>query len=159
MLFWGSWSSCWVCVVLWGGGVCAVIFLSTPSPTDLDWTVRLDWSLTIWNKIMVSWLGLSWVSKNRGLATTISLILLIMVCCFVLILSVKFHALSNTTMEAGVKNLARKSPTFVKILKNQEVLLTLYVRRMKYRRNSLPGRSFQSQADQEKVASRIMGWQ
>ena len=22
-------------------------FVSTPSPTDLDWTVRLDWSLTI----------------------------------------------------------------------------------------------------------------
>ena len=31
----------------WGGGVCTVIFVSTPSPTDLDWTVRLDWSLTI----------------------------------------------------------------------------------------------------------------
>ena len=28
------------------GGVCTVIFVSTPSPTDLDWTVRLDWSLT-----------------------------------------------------------------------------------------------------------------
>ena len=34
----------------WVGGwgrVCTVIFVSTPSPTDLDWTVRLDWSLTI----------------------------------------------------------------------------------------------------------------
>ena len=30
----------------WWGGVCTVIFVSTPSPTDLDWTVRLDWSLT-----------------------------------------------------------------------------------------------------------------
>ena len=29
-----------------GGGVCTVIFVSTPSPTDLDWSVRLDWSLT-----------------------------------------------------------------------------------------------------------------
>ena len=29
-----------------GGGVCTVIFVSTPSPTDLVWTVRLDWSLT-----------------------------------------------------------------------------------------------------------------
>ena len=29
------------------GGVCTVIFVSTPSLTDLDWTVRLDWSLTI----------------------------------------------------------------------------------------------------------------
>ena len=28
------------------GGVCTVIFVSTPSPTDLDWSVRLDWSLT-----------------------------------------------------------------------------------------------------------------
>ena len=35
--------------VWWGGGVCTVIFVSTPSPTDLDWTVRLDWSLTISN--------------------------------------------------------------------------------------------------------------
>ena len=36
--------------VWWGGvrwgGVCTVIFVSTPSPTDLDWTVKLDWSLT-----------------------------------------------------------------------------------------------------------------
>ena len=32
---------------VWWGGVCTVIFVSTPSPTDLDWTVRLDWSLTI----------------------------------------------------------------------------------------------------------------
>ena len=30
-----------------GGLVCTVIFVSTPSPTDLEWTVRLDWSLTI----------------------------------------------------------------------------------------------------------------
>ena len=35
--------------VWWGrwGGVCTVIFVSTPSPTDLDGTVRLDSSLTI----------------------------------------------------------------------------------------------------------------
>ena len=27
------------------GGVCTVIYVSKPSPNDLDWTVRLDWSL------------------------------------------------------------------------------------------------------------------
>ena len=32
---------------VWWGGICTVIFVSTPSLTDLDWTVRLDWSLTI----------------------------------------------------------------------------------------------------------------
>ena len=30
-------------LVTWDGGKTK----STPSPTDLDWTVRLDWSLTI----------------------------------------------------------------------------------------------------------------
>ena len=39
-------SLCGGVVVGWGG-FCTVIFVSTPSPTDLDWTVRLDWSLTI----------------------------------------------------------------------------------------------------------------
>ena len=32
-----------------GGGVCTVIFMSTSSPTDLEWTARLDWRLTIEN--------------------------------------------------------------------------------------------------------------
>ena len=32
---------------VWWGGVCTGIFVSTPSLTDLDWTVRLDWSFTI----------------------------------------------------------------------------------------------------------------
>ena len=27
---------------LWVGGFCTVIFVSTPSPTDLDWTVSLE---------------------------------------------------------------------------------------------------------------------
>ena len=43
-------------VVGWGGG-CTVIFVSTPSPTDLDWTIRLDWSLT---KILDNYLRLTW---------------------------------------------------------------------------------------------------
>ena len=38
-------------MVGWWGGVCTVIFASTPSPTDLDWTVRLDWSLTISKRV------------------------------------------------------------------------------------------------------------
>ena len=29
----------------WLGGVCTVIFVSTPSPTDLDWTVKLDFTI------------------------------------------------------------------------------------------------------------------
>ena len=56
----------------WGGGVCTVIFVSTPSPTDLDWTVRLDWSLTIFfvplvagNKANISQLSLGFGSLAK----------------------------------------------------------------------------------------------
>ena len=35
--------SCYLLLVSCDGGKTK----STPSPTDLDWTVRLDWSLTI----------------------------------------------------------------------------------------------------------------
>ena len=33
---------CYLLLVSWDGGKTK----STPSPTDFDWTVRLDWSLT-----------------------------------------------------------------------------------------------------------------
>ena len=42
---------------VWWGGVCIVIFMSTPSPTDLDWTVRLAWSLTKTKYMQIECLG------------------------------------------------------------------------------------------------------